>query len=159
MWSVGVTAYAMAYGRVPFFAPSPYEIYEQICASAVVWPAFPHVSPGLRSLIAAMLDKNAKARPRASELLAHPFLAGVTQTDPVPPRHPKHPTMNILARVSERFYEPNVDGGSVPLSPQGGLNLAMTPGGGKRGSGGEDGGNSNFKEAAENSKQSAGTVG
>lgn len=30
VWSVGVTAYSMAYGCVPFFAASPFEIYEEV---------------------------------------------------------------------------------------------------------------------------------
>lgn len=33
MWSLGVTVYAMAFGSVPFFGATPYEIYERVSPS------------------------------------------------------------------------------------------------------------------------------
>lgn len=59
-WSLGVLIYEMTVGAPPFYADQPIEIYEKIVAGKVSYPG--HISPGLRHLLANLLQVDLTTR-------------------------------------------------------------------------------------------------
>jgi len=62
IWQLGVTLYALVYGRVPFFDENIMKVYEKIRFDELKFPVQPEVSPLLKNLIEKMLQKNPEQR-------------------------------------------------------------------------------------------------
>ena len=75
MWAFGVTLYAMAFGKLPFWAPSREELARRVIHDEPTFPA--SCDPLFRDVLVHLLDKNQDLRPPVSWVLEHPFLADV----------------------------------------------------------------------------------
>jgi serine/threonine protein kinase len=72
-WSLGVTAYFMIYGRLPFQGATVKELHEDVkSAREVAFPA--DATEDERSFLGALLAKDPQKRSRLRELRGHPFL-------------------------------------------------------------------------------------
>jgi tRNA A-37 threonylcarbamoyl transferase component Bud32 len=75
VWAFGITVFAMAFGRLPFFAVNHADLARQVIEAT---PPFPSgADPSLLDLLVTMLDKNAAKRPSIEKVLSHPFLHGM----------------------------------------------------------------------------------
>ena len=74
-WTVGILLYELLVGKSPFQAAAPYAIYTSILTGTLFFPL--HVSASAKSLISALLEKDAGGRlgtkGDASEVKAHSF--------------------------------------------------------------------------------------
>lgn len=59
---MGVTLYAFAYGKVPFFEENIIALYTKIIHQSVEFPDKPEISENLKDLITKMLTKDPKNR-------------------------------------------------------------------------------------------------
>jgi len=60
IWSMGVTLYCLAFGRIPFEKASVLDLYEAIKSDVVEYPD--DCDPGLRNLLERMLKKDPAKR-------------------------------------------------------------------------------------------------
>ncbi|CAI5471113.1 unnamed protein product [Closterium sp. Yama58-4] len=81
IWSAGVVLHIMLSGRTPFFASLGRTVQEAILHGPVRMrgPHWEGVSEDAKSLVRAMLDKDASTRITAKEILGHPWIAKYTQ--------------------------------------------------------------------------------
>jgi len=75
IWSFGVTVYAMAFGQLPFRASTLSELSNLVMNTEPAYP--PEADIWLVDLIKQMLAKEQDYRPRADQLLEHPFISDV----------------------------------------------------------------------------------
>ena len=77
VWSLGVIVYVMLAHKFPFPGNSKQDITDRITSSRPPdmrpFDKFGHVEI-LKDFVASCLDKNAKTRPTAAELLTHPWI-------------------------------------------------------------------------------------
>eukprot|EP00798_Chlamydomonas_sp_ICE-L_P009752 gene9752-7627_t len=84
VWAVGILVYEMLAGAPPFEVEDPKETAQLIMKSPVRhWPA--GLSPECRDFIELTLEKKASARPGAQELLSHPWITSLMQSEIEPP--------------------------------------------------------------------------
>ena len=77
MWSLGIVAYALAYGQLPYTDPDPQICADKIRAHQVLkLPALPERTEELKLLILALTDKDFARRPLTGALLSHPLIRG-----------------------------------------------------------------------------------
>jgi serine/threonine protein kinase len=75
MWSLGIVAYALAYGNLPYTDSDPVVCAAKIRShQAFKLPDFPERSEGLKLLILALTEKDVGRRPLAGALLTHPLI-------------------------------------------------------------------------------------
>jgi thiamine kinase-like enzyme len=75
IWAFGITLYAMAFGRLPFFAVNYNDLSRLVMESEPDLPG--NAEPQLVDLLRRMLAKEQGHRPSLAQILAHPFLKGV----------------------------------------------------------------------------------
>ncbi|KAI9220297.1 kinase-like domain-containing protein [Blastocladiella britannica] len=77
VWGLGATLYCMIHGRVPFDAPDMLTLYRDIL---VLEPEIDEtLSPELRSLLQAMLEKDPRKRIKLRAIMAHPWVTRAGQ--------------------------------------------------------------------------------
>jgi calcium-dependent protein kinase len=76
LWSVGVIAYVMLSGELPFDGKSDKVVIKQVRRAEVKFydDLFEHTSEGAKAFVGALLEKNPKRRLDAQGALAHPWL-------------------------------------------------------------------------------------
>eukprot|EP01128_Nolandella_sp_AFSM9_P009602 TRINITY_DN621_c0_g1_i1.p1 TRINITY_DN621_c0_g1~~TRINITY_DN621_c0_g1_i1.p1 ORF type:complete len:342 (-),score=115.40 TRINITY_DN621_c0_g1_i1:49-966(-) len=76
MWSVGVLAYVLLSGRLPFAADSDAELFRMIIAGDLKWksPQFDDVSPEAKTLIKNLINTDPDARFSAKQAMASPWI-------------------------------------------------------------------------------------
>ena len=80
MWALGVTAFGLLLGTLPFLGETRAEIMEAIQNDSVTIPA--STDPDVRSLLRGMLNKSPKKRMTLPELKVHPFVASRGERHP-----------------------------------------------------------------------------
>ena len=87
-------------GRPPFHAEAVLGLYEAIQKAPLVQPPEVAASAPLRALLAAMLAKDAEARPSLAQLAAHPWVSkGGTAALAIPLVRHKHQMLPNCART------------------------------------------------------------
>jgi len=76
IWSLGVTLYALVYGKVPFYDENILALYNKIRTQEVKMPEEIDVSTELKNLIERMLVKNPNDRITLAEIKDHPWVTG-----------------------------------------------------------------------------------
>lgn len=71
-WSLGITTYALLYGKVPFYAPTVRVLFEHIQQKNIEYP--PHATPLQIDFLSHMLERDALKRWTLRKLREHPFL-------------------------------------------------------------------------------------
>lgn len=71
---MGITLYALIYGRVPFYEDNIIALYSRIKTQSVEFPNHPTTSKNLKSLINRMLIKDPKRRITLPEIKADPWV-------------------------------------------------------------------------------------
>eukprot|EP00924_Labyrinthula_sp_SR-Ha-C_P007980 augustus_masked-scaffold_41-processed-gene-2.16-mRNA-1 protein AED:0.37 eAED:0.37 QI:0/0/0/0.5/1/1/2/0/1058 len=80
IWSLGVTLYAIVYGKMPFTGSTKEKLINRICNNQVSFPQGA-VSEQCKSIIRLMLEKNPNKRPTAQILLSHPWISAEFKDD------------------------------------------------------------------------------
>lgn len=73
IWALGVIAYAMTVGQVPFVADNIQQLFQLIQTHTISYPDT--MSTNLRNLLESMLDRDVTKRLSIDAVLKHPFLA------------------------------------------------------------------------------------
>lgn len=75
IWAFGITLYAMAFARLPFFALNHAELAKQVTETTPYYP--PTADPVLVDLIKGILEKTPSKRFSLEKIFSHPFLKGM----------------------------------------------------------------------------------
>lgn len=83
IWALGVTLYCLLFGKVPFNAPTEWELFDVICHQPIPFPSYSEliqIAPVLNSeyeeaqdLLRQLLDKNPDTRIDIPAIKHHPF--------------------------------------------------------------------------------------
>ena len=76
IWSMGIVAYTMATGKLPWTETNQAQLFEQITSMDILIPS--KLSPPLQQILSLMLQRDPNKRPTPKELLEMPWL----QEDP-----------------------------------------------------------------------------
>jgi len=74
IWSLGVTFYALAAGKMPFFAENSEKVVNEIINNEPIFPKF--IPPDLIDLLLRMMDKDPATRITITDVCEHPFFKG-----------------------------------------------------------------------------------
>ncbi|CAD2221553.1 protein kinase [Angomonas deanei] len=77
IWSVGVIAFVMLTGLLPFDGQSAEEVFQSVIRNNVPWnkPECRAISPKAKAFIQSLLESNPSKRPAAQAALRNPWLA------------------------------------------------------------------------------------
>lgn len=119
-WGVGVVAYEMMCGRLPFYNRDHDVLFTLILVEEVKFPR--NISPEARSLLSGLLIKNPHQRLGGGpedyrEIQQHPFFSSINWTDLVqkkikPPFRPQ-----VSNDTDTRYFDSEFTGESVELTP------------------------------------------
>lgn len=73
IWSVGVVAYAMVTGELPWTRKNQIQLFDQICKGDYIIPSY--VSDGCRHFIHCLMEPNPEIRYSIQQALTHPWIA------------------------------------------------------------------------------------
>jgi serine/threonine protein kinase len=82
IWSVGVMVYLMLYGRYPFDGNNDDIVISKIRKSDINWN-ISDISNEAKKFIQALLERDVRLRPTATEAIRHPFLSSCRVAVPV----------------------------------------------------------------------------
>ncbi|KAF3967423.1 hypothetical protein CMV_008579 [Castanea mollissima] len=109
IWSAGVILYILLSGVPPFWAETEKGIFREILQGKLDFHSdpWPVISESAKELIRKMLDRNPKQRPKAHEVLCHPWIADDNAPDKpidsaVLSRLKKFSAMNKLKKMALR---------------------------------------------------------
>lgn len=111
VWALGVILYALVDGSLPWNYQDPNRMYEQITKGEFPMPQM--ISPACQDLLGSILDPNPVTRITIQGILTHPWLAGLGNVFPAPPRvveeKIKEPRLHLGAGgFSENDLRPNI---------------------------------------------------
>ncbi|XP_023890107.1 calcium-dependent protein kinase SK5 isoform X1 [Quercus suber] len=122
IWSAGVILYILLSGVPPFWAETEKGIFREILQGKLDFHSdpWPVISESAKELIRKMLDRNPKKRPKAHEVLCHPWIADDNAPDKpidsaVLSRLKKFSAMNKLKKmalrvIAEKLSEEEIGG-------------------------------------------------
>lgn len=73
VWALGVTLWAFAFGRMPFFTADLASLFDTIAEGLYAFPESPAVTDGARAFVARALMRSPDDRPFAAELATDPW--------------------------------------------------------------------------------------
>ena len=79
LWSLGCILYELLVGQPPFSTTSLFQLIKKIRYECIQWPA--HLSPGARSLLSGLLEKDSRRRLSWPDLPNHPWLRHLVRPD------------------------------------------------------------------------------
>eukprot|EP00796_Vickermania_ingenoplastis_P010291 gene10291-7193_t len=74
IWSVGVVAFVMLTGLLPFDGDTPEKIFMEVLKNSIPFDKAQYLSQGAKEFILAMTRSNPSARPTAKDALRHPWI-------------------------------------------------------------------------------------
>ena len=74
VWALGVTLFCMLYNKLPFYDQMDYLLFEKIHKEELKIPEDRQISPGLRSLMLSMLEKDPAKRATTESLRKNEWL-------------------------------------------------------------------------------------
>ncbi len=74
VWSLGILAYLLITGHVPFDSQSRVEIRKKIIEEPVIFSKDMPIDPRALTLVQRMLDKNKNSRIKMHEIMSNPWL-------------------------------------------------------------------------------------
>ncbi len=77
VWSLGVLLYELIHGKSPFFGSSVFNIFKNIIKKQITFKEA--IDPQAKALIRKILRINPMERPSVAEILAHPYVTGVSE--------------------------------------------------------------------------------
>ena len=98
IWSSGITLYAMLCGYLPFEEESKTALYDKILACKFPIPRF--ISSNAGELLRSILVRDSAKRPTVDDLLAHPWMQGISSS--IPKDAPLPPVELPLIRLTAR---------------------------------------------------------
>ena len=79
LWSLGCILYELLVGQPPFSTTSLFQLIKKIRYECIQWPA--HLSPGARSLLSGLLEKDSRRRLSWPDLPNHPWLCHLVRPE------------------------------------------------------------------------------
>ena len=79
LWSLGCILYELLVGQPPFSTTSLFQLIKKIRYECIQWPT--HLSPGARSLLSGLLEKDSRRRLSWPDLPNHPWLCHLVRPE------------------------------------------------------------------------------
>ncbi|KAG0232579.1 hypothetical protein BGW42_008093 [Actinomortierella wolfii] len=104
MWSIGVIAYTLLVGFMPFYGEDQGALFEAIMSGEYEYEEeyWEHISPLAKAFIDSLLVTDPEQRPTASRALDHPWFRAVLEQDMVTPVSPAD-SVNLLPGIRKNF--------------------------------------------------------
>ncbi|KAK9905511.1 hypothetical protein WJX75_001206 [Coccomyxa subellipsoidea] len=74
IYALGVCLFTFVYGRIPFSAPTVYQLFQVVQTEPLRFPDEPQVSEDLKDLLSRMLHKNPRERITLPIVMKHPWV-------------------------------------------------------------------------------------
>ncbi|CAK0783136.1 hypothetical protein CVIRNUC_006332 [Coccomyxa viridis] len=74
IYALGACLFTFVYGRIPFSAPTVYQLFQVVQTESLKFPEEPAVSDDLKDLLYQMLIKNPRERITLSRVMRHPWV-------------------------------------------------------------------------------------
>lgn len=86
IWAIGVVAYELLHGKLPFSHENVAETIREICQTDIDSLISPDITGFSRDFLKRCLSKNPKTRPSAKEALKEPFILLASKKSPLTPK-------------------------------------------------------------------------